>query len=133
MNLKKLNWNSFRAKCLTTTFQELPSENLEDNVRLISDLIVEAAKGSSPTFKGHRRRPLVPCWNNDCKEAVKESNRKGAFYRRLRYELSFDEYQRAKGHAQWTNKNAKKECWQKHGASVEVPPASPLSGEPSKD
>ena len=115
VNLKTLNWNSFHVKCLATIAQELPSKDLEENAKLIA----EATKNSSLTYKGQRRRPLVPYWNNDCKEDVKVRNRKRAIYRRLRCASSFEEYKRTKGHAQWIIKSAKRACWQKHCASFD--------------
>ena len=119
VNLKTLNWNSFHVKCLASIAQELPSNDLEENTRFITDSIAEAAKNSSTTYKGHQKRPLVPYWTDDCKKAVKVRNRKRAIYRRLRCESSFEEYKRAKGHAQWIIKSAKRACWQKHCASFD--------------
>ena len=108
VNLKTLKWNSFHVKCLASIAQELPSKDLEENARFITDSIAEAAKNSSTIYKGQQKRPLVPYWTNDCKEAVKVRNRKRAIYRRLRCESSFEEYKRAKGHAQWIIKSAKR-------------------------
>ena len=85
----------------------------------IFDINIEVPTTGSLTYKGQRRRPLVPYWNNDCREAVKVRNRKRAIYWRLRCESSFEEYKRAKGHAQWIIKSAKRDCWQKHCASFD--------------
>ena len=57
-------------------------------------------------------KPPAPFWNENCRLAIKERNRKRNIFRRNRTEESFENYKRAKGRAQWVVKNAKKECWQ---------------------
>ena len=55
-----------------------------------------------------------------------------AIFRLLR--LSFDDYKRANGHAQWNIKNSKKKSAGRNTLPVAtVTSASPLSEEPSKD
>ena len=89
-----------------------PSEDLEENTNYVTASILQAAKLSSPAPKVYLQRPPAPFWNENCRLAIKERNRKRNIFRRNRTEESFENYKRAKGRAQWVVKNAKKECWQ---------------------
>ena len=88
------------------------SEDLEENTNYVTASILQAAKLSSPAPKIYLERPLAPFWNENCRLAIKERNRKRNIFRRNRTQESFENYKRAKGRAQWVVKNAKKECWQ---------------------
>ena len=112
INMKSINWNSFQLRCLSTFHQELPSEDLEENKNYVPASIMYAAKLSSPAPKVYFKRPPAPFWNENFRLAIKERNLKRNIFRRNRTEESFENYKRAKGHAQWVVKNAKKECWQ---------------------
>ena len=112
INMKNVNWNSFQLRCLKTLHQALPSEDLEENTNYVTASILQAAKLSSPAPKVYLEKPPAPFWNENCRLAIKERNRKRNIFRRNRTEESFENYKRAKGRAQWVVKNAKKECWQ---------------------
>ena len=112
INMKKVNWNSFQLRCLRTLHQELPSEDLEENTNYVTASILQDAKLSSPAPKVYLERTPAPFWNENCRLAIKERNRKRNIFRRNITEESFENYKRAKGRAQRVVKNAKKECWQ---------------------
>ena len=116
-NVKRADWNLFHRHTLT----QLNAHDIADINNLtdtITASIKHAATLSIPIISGNNRRPSVPWFTNECKNAKRARLRAERSYRRHRDVHHKIAYNREKANCRLVFRTAQKSSWQQYVSSI---------------
>ena len=116
-NFKKADWAKFKVICKETIQEELIDSDINASCDRLSNAIIEAAGKFIPkTTVGTKR--MLPYWNTDCKNAVKQKRTaRGKMNKTFKLEDCI-QYRKYKADCQRTIRNARKTHWQEYCSSI---------------
>ena len=108
----KADWSLFKSLTETDIIVD-DNHNIDRLVEQIENVVMNAASISVPVKSGNYRRPPVPWWSEECRDAVRD---RGRAERALRRHYSLENkiwYNRAKAKCKYICNKARKESWQR--------------------
>jgi len=114
----KANWEKFKELCIEYTERISMEGDVNSCAAAVTSMIISAATTCIPKSTVNEKKKIVPWWNDECKNAIK--NRNNAF-RILRKHLSQDnlvDYQRKRAMARKIIKASKKNAWRQFCSSI---------------
>jgi hypothetical protein len=119
-NLKTPNWTLFRdiIEEEITKIQHNDQPNIENAVKIVTDIITSAAEISIGSFINHNKNPKVPWWNNDIKRVI--SNKMNALntYKTNKTLENFIQLKKLRAQAKFLIKKSKKNSWKEFTTSI---------------
>ena len=107
-NLRKANWSDFN-----TRMEELVASPA-DSMESFTSKILYSATETIPRTTGMPRRPPVPWWTDECKEAIRARRRAFRVFDRMSTAENLVAFRKARARARRTIKEAKRISWMKY-------------------
>ena len=108
-NLHKANWSNF-----TTRMEELILSSPAGTMESFTSNILSSATETIPRTTGMPRRPPVPWWTDECKEAIRARRRAFRAFDRMTTTENLVAFRKARAHAKRTIKEAKRASWKNY-------------------
>lgn len=108
-NFQKADLTEFRTR-LETVFSQHPEEE-PLFVERFTSLLLNAAHGCIPRTSGHPRRPPVPWWSDQCRDAIRARRRAFRQFNRHSTESNLIAFRQARAATRRTILGAKRESW----------------------
>ena len=111
---QKADWSKFKAACLAEIKPGIEKSDIESMKEEMKKVILSAAEASIPkTIQGRPKKvKAMPFWTSKCDQITKERNAARNKFNNYKSAENQEEYQRLKGEAQKTIKDAKAEQWE---------------------
>ncbi|VVC39001.1 Endonuclease/exonuclease/phosphatase,Zinc finger, CCHC-type, partial [Cinara cedri] len=120
-NLKNPNWNLY-TDLLEEEIKKILDHNIidiEETTQTFINLITDIAKKSIGTTK-QTKKPRVPWWNNNIKEAISDKNKALIKFKKNKTPENFIELKRLRAKSRFLIKNSKKESWNEFTSIINV-------------
>ena len=114
--MEKADWKLFAA--LTYTRESADDKDVNELVKVFSDLVISAAQQSIPQTKGTFTRRPVPWWNEQCTIANRERKRALRRYQRSKLVVDKVAYNRARAKARFVKRNSKRISWREYISGI---------------
>lgn len=115
---EKANWEHFQResdRCLSQIEYNDDIETLENKIK---KGIITAAMESIPKSKGKVKRKIVPWWDEECKEAVRNRNKAFKIMKRTHNFRHMIQYKYAQAIVRKTIRQAKRTYWRNYCSSI---------------
>ena len=90
---------------------EIEGNNIDEKCENLEISILNAAENNLPKKNTNKRKILVPWWNNECQNAIRNRNKAFKIFNRNINDENYIEYKRTRALARKIIKNAKKNAW----------------------
>lgn len=114
----KANWKEFNRICMGELSNFDIKEDIDCCNSKLTNGIIKAAGETIPKIKRGARKRVVPWWNQECSETIKQRN---VAFKKLRRSLTPESlltYQRKKAQARRIIKESKRKYWQNFCSSI---------------
>lgn len=108
-NFSKADMSEFRS-LLESRFEDLGDGEVL-TVEQFSSLILDAAHASIPRTSGKPRRPPVPWWTDECRDAIRARRRAYKRFKRNSTQANLIEFRRTRAVCRRTIRAAKRKAW----------------------
>lgn len=123
--LDKADWPKFTS--LATPPQKSPSDlSIEEGCESILNAITQAANTSIPKTSGSPKRPTVPWFNKQCKEAIKYRRRAYKKFQKHMTTENLIEYKKHRAICRKTFNHYKTESWKTYVSSINASTSSAI-------
>ena len=111
-NFKKANWN------LCSRYIDLKILESDCPVELFTEKITAAAREAIPPYRGGKNLPIVPWFNEDCKQAILDRKRAQRKYFKHPTLLNFINFKKAKAKSKFIIKQSKASSWRHYVSTI---------------
>lgn len=116
--LEKANWEKFLEKSDRYLSQVSDGMDIETLDSILKQGIVSAALESIPKSKGRTKKRVIPWWDDNCKEAVRNRNKAFKLVKRTHNFQHMIQYKQAQAVVRRTIRHAKRMHWRKYCDSI---------------
>lgn len=116
-NFSKADWDKYEinihGKLENVQYQTNATINLDEAYHQLVNIVTAAANDAIPRYKGNKiEHKYAPFWDNDCKQAIKERNKKEKIFKLTRLLKDKIEYNKSKAKVKFTIRKAKEHHWE---------------------
>ena len=119
-NYKKADWDGFASSCDKTLSQDMISDNINETCTRLTSSLIDVAGRYIPVKKtnNNRKKPLVPWWNEDCTNKVRERNKARNRAQHTGSGHDYLEYKEKEKICKTTIKTAQQSYWESYCQSL---------------
>ena len=113
--VRRANWSLFKRNFY---FKHDDNVNGVENIKTLTDNILEAADSTVPRSKGRSHRPTVPWWNEECAKAIQVRKRALRIFSKYPTATNLTSFRRLRAKARKVVKEAKRASWEKYVSDI---------------
>lgn len=117
-NIKKADWASFYHECIREIEQYSSTDNVEDDYKVLQNVIIKAASKSIPKTRTSKTGIRVPYWNDTCQAAINKRKKAEKKMKRTLNHEDCVEYRKAKAKCQFTIRQEQQQYWANYCAQL---------------